>query len=197
MNRSFIGAFALGSFALILGLQNLSGQTKAEKKPATAPTQSAKDKKKSPEKSGDQVIDDLLKKAKPKSSTDPDARRPVRPVTVDKTNADKRIRGTAPGLTEPQLQTEGQFVISRRGKVLLGKKGALPVFLFAGDGKKSPEPPMILMPCRQVEMAETLVGSGGERINFMITGQVFKYRGANYLLPSMLRPVIDRGNLKP
>jgi hypothetical protein len=157
--------------------------------------------KKEKDKNADQVIDDLLKKSKPKAGTSAkgtsgDGSAVSNPSAASK-SVDNRVTGTAPDLPKTQLQSEGQFVINRRGKVILGKKGTMPMFLFSGDGKKSPEPPMILMPCRLVELAEQSLDKSGSHLTFIITGQIFNYRGANHLLPTMLRKAVSRGNLKP
>jgi len=170
---------------------------------ASKSTKDQATKKKVENKNADQVIDDLLKKSKPKAqgtSAKGSQATPTRGASSKSSTSksiNPRVAGTAPDLPKTKLQSEGQFVINRRGKVILGKKGAMPMFAFKGDGKKSPELPMILMPCRLVENAEKLVGQSGQRVTFIVTGQVFKYRGANHLLPTMLRRTIDRGNLKP
>jgi len=108
---------------------------------------------------------------------------------------DPRIIGIAPGGSAPKLRREGEFVLSRRGRLIRAEGGQL-LFSFDADSDKSEEAPMFLMPCRLLENMEEMSQEHGDRTVFILSGQVFVYRGANYLLPTMMKPSIDRGNLK-
>ena len=52
---------------------------------------------------------------------------------------------------------------------------------------------MIMMPCQLLESMEKLISERGDRVVFNTSGQVFVYKGANYLLPSIMREDYDRG----
>jgi hypothetical protein len=108
---------------------------------------------------------------------------------------DPRIVGTAPGLPAPTLRREGEFVLQRRGR-LIRSEGAQPMFSFDADGPKAAEAPMYLLPCRLLQNMEELVREQGDQTVFILTGQVFVYRGANYLLPTLIKPAVEKGNLK-
>lgn len=109
---------------------------------------------------------------------------------------DPAVIGTAPGQTPPALRREGEFVINRRGRLVRSPDGEVALFVFDADSKgEGQEPPMILQPSRMLEVMETRVREEGDQAAFIVSGQVFTYRGANYLLPSTVRPAIDRGNL--
>ena len=43
---------------------------------------------------------------------------------------------------------------------------------------------------------EELISDRGDRIVFKLTGQVFVYRGSNYVLPTLFTLAIDKGNLQ-
>ena len=47
-----------------------------------------------------------------------------------------------------------------------------------------------------LETMERTVREQGDDIPFVVTGQVFIYRGANYLLPTIVKREFDRGNLE-
>ena len=72
----------------------------------------------------------------------------------------------------------------------------LQVFVFDADSQHAPEPPMILQPCRLLQSMEDIVQQRGDTVVFVLSGQVHVYRGANYLLPTLMRIAIDRGNLE-
>jgi len=46
---------------------------------------------------------------------------------------------------------------------------------------------MYLLPCQMLEDMETLVARHEKSIVFIISGQVFVYHKANYLLPTMMK----------
>jgi len=111
--------------------------------------------------------------------------------------SDPRVLGTAPGLAQPKLRREGEFVINRRGRLAHGSEGGQPMFIFDADDTESPEPPMLLMPCQLLQNMESLVAERGDKSVFILSGQIFTYRGANYLLPTTMKLAIDKGNLQP
>ena len=41
-----------------------------------------------------------------------------------------------------------------------------------------------------------LIEQRGDTVVFLISGQIHTYRGANYLLPTMMKLAIDQGNLQ-
>lgn len=109
---------------------------------------------------------------------------------------DPRIIGTAPGQRRPKLRREGEFLINRRGRLVSSGDAAQKMFVFDADSAAAPETPMLLLPCRLLENMEALAKDRGDRMVFQLSGQVFAYRGANYLLPTMMRPAINKGNLR-
>ncbi len=109
-----------------------------------------------------------------------------------------RPLGTAPGVGEADLKREGQFVVLRRGRMMRATGGASPwLFVFDADRNNLDDPPMYLMPCRMLEDMEQIVEDRGEAVPFIISGQVFVYKNANYLLPTLMKLAPDRGNLEP
>ncbi|MGB0768184.1 MAG: hypothetical protein ACPGYV_10785 [Phycisphaeraceae bacterium] len=95
-----------------------------------------------------------------------------------------------------QLKEEGQFIIARTGRLIQSADGSHALFVLDSDGADAPEPPMILHACKLLETMEKTVMTQGDDVPFVITGQVFMYRGANYLLPSIVKREYDRGNLE-
>lgn len=95
-----------------------------------------------------------------------------------------------------ELKDEGQLIIARTGRMIRSADGSQALFVLDADGPGAPEPPMILQACKLLETMEKTVHQQGENVPFVITGQVFMYRGANYLLPSIVKREFDRGNLE-
>ncbi|XAM00035.1 hypothetical protein OT109_01345 [Phycisphaeraceae bacterium D3-23] len=106
------------------------------------------------------------------------------------------VLGTAPGQVPAELLEEGVFVVQRTGRIVRSGDGAHALFVFDADGAAAPEPPMILQACKLLEEVEATLYEFGDHLPLVITGQVQTYRGANYLLPSIMRQEFDRGNLE-
>ncbi|MEX0776667.1 MAG: hypothetical protein WD042_13270 [Phycisphaeraceae bacterium] len=109
---------------------------------------------------------------------------------------DPAVMGTSPDAKQTSLRREGEFVIHRRGRLIRSPNGAQSVFVFEADSAQSPEAPMILLPSQMTQNIETIAQERGDKIVFTLSGQVFAYRGANYLLPSMAKQEVDKGNLQ-
>lgn len=107
------------------------------------------------------------------------------------------VLGVAPDQPQPELRREGEFIISRRGRLVRSPEGGFAVFVFAADSAENAtqDPPMILQPCRLLENMEDYVDRHGDHVTFVVSGQVHVYRGANYLLPTMMKIYIDRNDL--
>ena len=128
------------------------------------------------------------------------SQRPVDRAPVDETlfQPDARVIGVPPDAAPPKLRREGEFVLNRRGRLLRSTGTAMAyLFVFEADDEGKPEPPMFILPCQRLESMESLVREQGDKVLFELSGQVFTYRGANYLMPTMMKLAIDRGNLQP
>lgn len=120
--------------------------------------------------------------------------RPQHPVVAPR--VDPAVLGIAPGQPMPELRREGEFVVTRRGRIVRSGDGAQALLVFESDSPSAPEMPMFLMPCQMLQNMENLVLERGDRMVFVVSGQVFTYRGVNYLLPTLMKPAPDKGNLQ-
>lgn len=157
--------------------------------------------------SADDVLNQLLEQKR--DSPTPDATE-----STDAGEGDAGTDNTAPGTpaanlaSDPlllgldtdqplaELKDEGQFIIARTGRMIRSADGSHALFVLEADKPGAPEPPMILQACKLLETMEKTVQQLGEDVPFVITGQVFTYRGANYLLPTIVKREFDRGNLE-
>lgn len=118
--------------------------------------------------------------------------KPTQPIQLYPTSQlDPAVIGTAPGGTLPTLQREGDFVISRRGRLIRSSDSNHRLFLFEADDRQSPDPPMVLLPCQKLETMENFAEERGDTIVFVLTGQITTYRGVNYILPTMIKPAFN------
>lgn len=117
------------------------------------------------------------------------------PAMAGAPDVDHNILGVAPGEKMPKLRREGEFIVSRRGRIIPAANGRHMLFVFEADSEATPEPPMILAPCQMLQNMEDIVRERGDKVIFILSGQILVYRGANYLLPTMMKLAIDHGNL--
>ncbi len=117
-------------------------------------------------------------------------------VMATKADLDQSVIGVAPGLSQPKLRREGDFIVSRRGRLIRSPDGSNVLFVFSADSKHASEPPMIMQKCRRLEDMENYVQKRGDNVIFIVSGQIHTYRGANYLLPTMMKIATDQGNIQ-
>lgn len=104
--------------------------------------------------------------------------------------------GVAPGMRNVKLRREGEMVLNRKGRLSRSAAGGQALFIFESDNPSAPEPPMVLVPCKTLQNMEEIVIDRGDRIAFILSGQVFEYRNENHLLPTVMKLAVDRGNLE-
>ncbi|MFA7236722.1 MAG: hypothetical protein WC058_07650 [Phycisphaeraceae bacterium] len=144
----------------------------------------------------EQVLNELLRKRAENPLIEP--ARPAEDTDARQSNANAASLGTAPNLAPGKLKREGSFILARRGRMVRAPGGATPwMFTFDADADGLQDPPMFLMPCQLLEDMEQVVEDHADRTSFLISGQVFVYHGANYLMPTLMKIAPDRGNLQP
>ncbi len=109
---------------------------------------------------------------------------------------DSSVLGIAPGGKQPTLRREGEFIVSRRGRLVRSPDGAHMLYVFDADDKDSPEAPLVILPCQMLQSMEDIVQQRGDRVVFILSGQITAYRGANYVMPTMMKLAIDRTNVQ-
>ncbi|MBC7835607.1 MAG: hypothetical protein H7Y88_10985, partial [Phycisphaerales bacterium] len=93
------------------------------------------------------------------------------------------VREARPG-RRPKLLAEGTFLPSRRGRMVRAPEGEW-MYVFDADARGLSEAPMVLMPCQNLAAMERITAQRGEGATFTVSGQVFAYKGKNYLLPAL------------
>jgi hypothetical protein len=167
----------------------------AEPAPAPAPT--------SPQPpSAEDVMQQMLQQQQqdettiaPTSRPGDDQPRRGRPPTAA-VRVDTSVLGIAPGGKQPTLRREGEFIVARRGRLIRSPDGAHMLFAFDADDRDSPETPLIILPCQMLQSMEEIVQQRGDRVVFILSGQITAYRGANYVMPTMMKLAIDRAGVQ-
>lgn len=190
----------VGVWSLFLGVDLHAEDAEKGK---TAQGQSAKQSAaKSASKDAEDVLAEMLRKRRKRPTISPvrdpviEAGQMATPVQSSQADVDTSVLGPAPGMSKPMLRREGEFTALRRGRLVRTPNSANQMmFVFEVDSRLSPEAPMVLMPCQTLESMERIIAERGDKIVFELSGQVFIYRGTNYLLPLVMNVPPDRGNL--
>jgi hypothetical protein len=90
---------------------------------------------------------------------------------------------------------DGDLIVDRVGRMNFDVNEQVWVFAFETDSQTVSEPPVILHPCRLLEIMERTVQQSNRPQRFRISGQVTRYQGRSYLLPRKMLIVHDLGNL--
>lgn len=144
----------------------------------------------------DESIDRLMRQRQAPPAVAPTDSPAGEQAPAGQVEPDRSVLGVAPDAQQPELRREGEFIVNRRGHLRRSADGAHLLFVFEADDRESPEAPMILQPCRLLETMEDIVERRGEDVAFILSGQVHTYRGANYLLPTMMRIDVNRDDLE-
>lgn len=155
-------------------------------------------------------------------ATQPTTAPSTRPATVQPYNAEKMLEGmlrAKPGTAKPlpplapeddtkvsrkdvapnapsvALKREGDVIASRVGRVQPGSTAGQMEFAFESDGRTLQDPPMGLLPNKELARMEQAVKKSGLNLRFRVTGIVTVYHGKNYLLVEKADLVPDFNDL--
>ena len=107
----------------------------------------------------------------------------------------RSVARTQPLAEVPQGTSEGDLLLSRRGRILRDRSGAWVIVLDA-DVSGLMDPTMILLPSSNLVSIENWARNGGVGRPVLISGEAFSYRGRHFLLPTAWRVPVERPNLK-
>ncbi len=144
-------------------------------------------------------MDSLIKPVEDakKPDTQPSSTQPAKPAPPAIINPDsKLVRGVAPDIKLQPPRREDQFIINRVGRLLRVSDGKS-LFIFEADQQTGQEQPMVLVPCSKLEYMENITRDRGDRVRFILSGQILTYRDVNYILPTIVRETDRRDNLNP
>lgn len=98
---------------------------------------------------------------------------------------DPTVLGPPPGLPEPELRPEGDFVVDQWGRLRTLASGAV-AFVFLDELREPTGRAMVVQPSQRLETMLRAAAQQDRPALFRVTGQVHVYGGVNYLLPTGL-----------
>jgi len=200
MNPLMIHRFSLLSL-LMVGLLLPHAALAQDTQPSAATT--AESTPASPDAS-DELLGELMQqREQPPEPIEPTLSRPTQEDAsnppISTMDIDLSVLGQAPPLGDGEqvapLRREGEFVVNRKGRVVRAADANRALFAFDSDGEQMQDAPMILLPCQLLENMEQIIAERGDQTTFILTGQVFTYHGVNFLMPTMMKLAVDKGNL--
>jgi hypothetical protein len=99
-----------------------------------------------------------------------------------------------PSRQERPLLPDGTTLADRVGRLV--RRGNAWFFAFESEGKVLREPPLQILPNRDLEIMEIASSNGTRPVKFRVSGEVTEYRGSNYLILRKVLIVQDLGNFK-
>ncbi len=122
----------------------------------------------------------------------PGTAKPLQPLPdEDQQVKPRRQKDVAPDAADLPLKREGDVISSRVGRLQKAEREGDWEFAFESDGKTLRDPPMTLVPNRNLARMETAVKKSGMDLRFRLTGVVTQYHGQNYLLVEKAEIVPD------
>ncbi len=190
--RSRSVGLACLTVGVVLGMAWQDPASPAQAETATPQTKPAKDETTiDPPLSPVEIMQELMKKRvfrPPIPPSDP-GREPMEPPPAATTEP-----AVSPDRADRPLRPDGSVIADRIGRLIRRPKGWY--FVFESEGKVLREPPMQILPNRDLEIMEIQSANGTRPVKFRVSGEVTVYRGANYLLLRKVLTVHDLGNLK-
>ena len=102
------------------------------------------------------------------------------------------VEGSADDLKS--LAPEGTLIVARRGRIARTARGGWE-FIFTADADGLADAPMTLLPCLLLEHMQRTVDRRHTIDSMLLTGEVFTYRGRNFLLPTTYQMERFTGNV--
>ncbi len=113
---------------------------------------------------------------------------PVRPIP----SGSGRSKPTVGPDGQPLL-LEGTFLVERPGRLI--HENGRPSFVFQGDGESTATRSMVILESQLLETMEREAEAGYSE--FIVSGEVTRYNGRNYLLLKKVLRRVANGNLGP
>ncbi len=105
--------------------------------------------------------------------------------------------GTEPSAAKNNLLGEGTLIVRRRGRLVrLGIGEWAVAFDNDSDAAATPDAPMPLVPCLNLERLDAMASASGGELDLEISGRVLTYGGRNYLIPMMFQR-LRRADIAP
>jgi len=101
------------------------------------------------------------------------------------------IHTVAPNAPAGAGPREGQSIYNRVGRLVRDEKSGTEMFVLDSDGRQMYDPPMGLIPCRNLAVIEDATDHGARQTKFRVSGEVTQYRGKSYIYLKFVQAVRD------
>jgi hypothetical protein len=141
-----------------------------------------------------EILQELMKKHKSQPPVIPPSTPGNPPDQVIPPTSRPAPIGPGPRSIQRPLRADGTMLVDRIGRLVHRPEGWF--FTFESEGKVLTEPPMEILPNRDLETMEVQSVNATRPVKFRISAEVTEYRGANYLLVRKVLVVHDQGNIR-
>ena len=134
------------------------------------------------------LLDELEFNIKPADDANESARRILEPISGQTTHRPQmtRVRSTN-GLDE------GTLILRRPGRMIRNETGAWVIVFDHDDPSATDRVELIVEPCRLLMRMERIAMQTGDAGQLLVSGRIYTYKGAHYILPTLIQRVRPQG----
>jgi hypothetical protein len=168
---------------LLMAAPAMAQTTRPASVPATPPSPTTRPAQRSAEEMLRQMLQPANQGAQPL--------KPI-PDIAPQNDVTGGANATAPDAPTQRLDPEGALMLDRIGRVSRGKESKWLEFHFDSDGRSMTDPPLLLLPNKQLmQLEDLLLGTQSDLSIRVLSGELTEYRGRNYLLITRWTQVAD------
>ena len=170
---------------LLTGISDLSLDDQAEVIPAGEPLTSGSEPSKSPRNTlddADDTADRLEERLRSRLGS--------LPVSSETASPERTSTGTG------TMMSEGDRIQNRRCSILRDQRSGTWRILFASEGVDQRDPTMEILPCLLLEKLQRRAAQSDLPESILLSGEITRFQGRNYLLPTRWRPTSSSSNIQ-
>ena len=170
---------------LLTAISDLSMDDQAEVIPAGEPLASGSEPMQSPRNTlddADDTADRLEERLRSRLGS--------LPVSSETAITERNASGTS------RTMAEGDRIQNRRCSILRDQRSGTWRILFASEGVDRRDPTMEILPCLLLEKLQRRAAQSDLPESILLSGEITRYQGRNYLLPTRWRPTSSSSNIQ-
>ncbi len=134
------------------------------------------------------LLDELEFNIKPADDANDSARRILEPISGQTTRRPQMTR-----VTSTNGLDEGTLILRRPGRMIRNASGAWAI-VFDHDDPDAPDRiELIVEPCTMLMRMEQIAMQTGDAGKLLVSGRIYTYKGAHYILPTLMQHVRPQG----
>ncbi|MAB29436.1 MAG: hypothetical protein CMJ53_09210, partial [Planctomycetaceae bacterium] len=170
---------------LLTAISDLSMDDQAEVIPAGEPLASGSEPMQSPRNTlddADDTADRLEERLRSRLGS--------LPVSSETAITERNASGTS------RTMAEGDRIQNRRCSILRDQRSGTWRILFTSEGVDRRDPTMEILPCLLLEKLQRRAAQSDLPESILLSGEITRYQGRNYLLPTRWRPTSSSSNIQ-